>query len=123
MLTSHSSQSTDGFTVLETLVAFAVLSISIVATNMAIGLAISSVRGAAAVREAQQVAAELLATLPGNCTSEQQEGVVDGRRWRYRLTEMPAQPEACQVQLDIYDKAGRKIRSYLTFQARNTEQW
>lgn len=121
MHTSRFSQRADGFTVLEALVSFSILSISLVATNMAVGLAISSIKGATSARDAQRVAAELFATLPDNCTGEQSNGVLDGRKWQLHLAQVPAQPGACKVQLDIYDEGGRQIRSYVTFQARTAD--
>lgn len=111
-----------GFTLLETLIAFLILSIALGIATQSISAAALAYRKADALRAADRLVSEVLAEYGGIPGSPKQENGVaaDGKAWTLTRETIPlgdANLTTARINVDVYDKPdGRLIRSYLTFE-------
>lgn len=110
----------EGFTLLEVIVAFVVLSLSLIAVNKSVALATTQIRRAEEVRQAEELAQQIWADviLSNNGIVRHARGRSEaGLRWELYSKPIDSMSKfaTTQVTLIIRSEAGRRIRDYITF--------
>lgn len=110
----------EGFTLLEVIVAFVVLSLSLIALNKSVALATTQIRRADEVRRAEELAqhvwADVLLSDYGIARYARGESEA-GLRWELSANRVdtPGKLAITRVSLIILSTSGRHIRDYTTF--------
>jgi prepilin-type N-terminal cleavage/methylation domain-containing protein len=120
----------DGFTLLEVLVAFLILSAALVAANQSLSYSLRSFASARMSRAADRVAEELFAERLGSSrNSDEQSGVaVDDLKWTLKLEPFALKDGSSEVAaerltLDVAAPTdGRIIRRYVTYRSVQTNE-
>ena len=110
----------EGFTLLEVIVAFVVLSLSLIAVNKSVAFATTQIRRAEQVRQAEELAQQVWVdiTLSNNGIARHARGISQtGLRWELYSKPIDSMSKfaTTQVTLIITSEAGRRIRDYITF--------
>lgn len=110
----------EGFTLLEVIVAFVVLSLSLIAVNKSVALATTQIRRAEEVRQAEELAQQIWADviLSNNGVARHARGRSEaGLRWELYSKQINSISKfaTTQVTVTIRSEAGRRIRDYITF--------
>jgi len=116
----------EGFTLLEVIVAFAILALTLIATNQSLAMATSQIRRSEEIQLAEMLAQDVLveimlgATVPKSASGDGPSKL----RWRLsseKLRIATGSPLA-RVTLEISTDSGRKVRDYVTFLSREIEE-
>lgn len=110
----------EGFTLLEVIVAFVVLSLCLIAVNKSVALATMQIRRADEVRQAEELAQQILTDviLSNNGIARHARGGSEaGLQWKLNSKPIDSASKLAttQVTLIIRSVAGRHIRDYITF--------
>lgn len=110
----------EGFTLLEVVVAFAVLALSLIAINKSVALATTQIRRAEEVRLAEELAQGILADyIMSDTKIPKAAHGISGSGLRWRLSGSKAEAthgwRIVRIKLEIFAVSTRAIRSYTTF--------
>lgn len=115
----------EGFTLLEVIVAFAILALALIATNQSVAMATSQIRRSEEIQQAEMLAQDVLveimlgATVPRSASGDDPSEL----RWKLSSEELriaTGSPLA-RVTLEISTDSGRKVRDYVTFLSREIQ--
>jgi len=116
----------EGFTLIEVIVAFAILALALIATNQSVAMATSQIRRSEEIQQAEMLAQGVLieimlgATVPRSASGDDPSEL----RWKLSSTELriAANSPLARVTLEISTDSGRKVRDYVTFLSREIER-
>jgi general secretion pathway protein I len=116
----------EGFTLLEVIVAFAILALALIATNQSVAMATSQIRRSEEIQRAEMLAQDVLvqimlgATIPRSASADGPSEL----RWKISSTELRIATNSplARVTLEISTDSGRKVRDYITFVSREIEE-
>jgi type II secretion system protein I len=116
----------EGFTLLEVIVAFAILALALIATNQSVAMATSQIRRSEEIQQAEMLAQDVLVEIMVGTTvprSASGDGTSE-LRWKISSTELRIATNSplARVTLEISTDSGRKVRDYITFVSREIEE-
>lgn len=116
----------EGFTLIEVIVAFAILALALIATNQSVAMATSQIRRSEEIQQTEMLAQGVLIEIMLGATVPRSASGDDPSELRWKLSSMElriaANSPLARVTLEISTDSGRKVRDYVTFLSREIER-
>jgi general secretion pathway protein I len=116
----------EGFTLLEVIVAFAILALTLVATNQSVAMATSQIRRSEEIQQAEILAQDVLVEIMLGSTVPRSSSGDGPSKLRWRLSSeqlrIATGSPLARLTLEISTDSGRKVRDYVTFLSREIER-